>query len=161
MKLSPHGRSNAERQGVLPEEEESELIADTTKIITQHEGKSPSGWLGPWISQSRITPDLLQEHGYKYLLDWCHDDQPTWFDTRSGQRILSIPYPQEINDIPAIMVRRASAGEFANMIIDQFDEMFNQATLATISYGYCTACLHHGTAVQTASSAASFATYCQ
>jgi peptidoglycan/xylan/chitin deacetylase (PgdA/CDA1 family) len=121
-----HGRTNAERQGILNEVEESALIAGTTEALHRHEGKAPAGWLGPWISQSRLTPDLLQEQGYKYLLDWCHDDQPTWFKTRNG-RILSVPYPQEINDIPAIMVRRTPAAEFAGMIIDNFDEMLEQS----------------------------------
>ena len=115
-----HGRSNAERQGILPEAEERQLISEATEAIRQHEGKPPAGWLGPWISQSLLTPDLLQEQGYRYLLDWCHDDQPTWFRTRQG-RILAVPYPQEINDIPAIMVRRAGAAEFAAMIIDNID----------------------------------------
>ena len=121
-----HGRTNSERQGVLSEDEERQLIAETTEAIQRHEGKAPQGWLGPWISQSWATPDLLQEQGYRYLLDWCHDDQATWFRTRHG-RILAVPYPQEINDIPAIMVRRTGAAEFANMIIDNFDEMREQS----------------------------------
>ena len=129
-----HGRTNAERQGILSETEERQLIAETTATIQQYESQPPSGWLGPWISQSHLTPDLLQERGYKYLLDWCHDDQPTWFKTRQG-RILSVPYPQEINDIPAVMVRRASAAEFSNMIIDNFDEMLLQSQQQPIVMG--------------------------
>lgn len=121
-----HGRSNSERQGDLDETAERELIAQTTAEIARHEGSAPQGWLGPWISQSKLTPDLLQECGYKYLLDWCHDDQPTWFKTRAG-KILSVPYPQELNDIPAIVARHATAAEFADMIIDQFDEMREQS----------------------------------
>ena len=58
-----------------------------------------------WISESRVTPDLLAEAGYDYLLDWGIDDQPIWFRTRGGKRILSVPYPQEVNDIPAIVAR--------------------------------------------------------
>ncbi|MBM3572788.1 MAG: polysaccharide deacetylase [Alphaproteobacteria bacterium] len=122
-----HGRTNAERQGVLDEAAERRLIADTTDAIRRHADRAPAGWLGPWISESRITPDLLAEAGYSYLLDWCHDDQPTWFATRGGRPILSVPYPQELNDIPAIMVRRAGAEEFADMIVDQFDEMTRQS----------------------------------
>ena len=129
-----HGRSNAERQGILPEAEERQLISEATEAIRQHEGKPPAGWLGPWISQSLLTPDLLQEQGYRYLLDWCHDDQPTWFRTRQG-RILAVPYPQEINDIPAIMVRRAGAAEFAAMIIDNIDEMLQQARAQPLVMG--------------------------
>lgn len=69
-----HGRTNAERQGVLDEADERALIAEVTAVIEREEGRRPSGWLGPWISQSRTTPDLLAEAGYDYLLDWCHDD---------------------------------------------------------------------------------------
>ena len=100
-----HGRTNSERQGIMPEAGETALITDTTDVITKTHGARPEGWLGPWISQSRATPDLLQECGYSYLLDWCMDDQPVWMKTRNG-RILSVPYPQEINDIPAIVARR-------------------------------------------------------
>src|SRR5262245_63564106 len=64
-----HGRSNSERQGDLEEKMERLLIEETTAAIEQHSGKRPRGWLGPWISQSPVTPDLLQEAGYRYLLD--------------------------------------------------------------------------------------------
>jgi peptidoglycan/xylan/chitin deacetylase (PgdA/CDA1 family) len=122
-----HGRTNAERQGVLAEAEEQALISETTAVITAFEGKPPGGWLGPWISQSTVTPDLLEEAGYTYLLDWCMDDQPVWMKTRSGRGILSIPYPQEINDIPSIVARKDSATQFADMIIGNFDEMLSQS----------------------------------
>jgi len=129
-----HGRSNAERQGVLSQSEEETLIAECSSAIELHEGQAPRGWLGPWISESEHTPDLLQKAGYRYLLDWCHDDQPVWMRTDEG-RILSVPYPQEINDIPAIMVRRASAREFADMIIDNFDEMLYQSEAQPLVMG--------------------------
>ncbi|GAB0113460.1 polysaccharide deacetylase family protein [Acidisoma sp. C75] len=125
--IAGHGRSNAERQSVLSEAEEARLIAETTEAIRRHEGHAPAGWLSPWIAESRVTPDLLAEAGYSYTLNWCHDDQPTWLRTRSGQPLLAIPYPQEVNDIPAIAVRRMGAAEFADMIVDQFNEMLEQS----------------------------------
>ena len=121
-----HGRTNSERQGGLSEKDESNLISETTARITEEEGHAPKGWLGPWISESTSTPDLLHEQGYQYLLDWCHDDQPTWMKTRTGN-LLSVPYPQELNDIPAIMIRKVSAEQFSKMIIDNFDEMLEQS----------------------------------
>jgi peptidoglycan/xylan/chitin deacetylase (PgdA/CDA1 family) len=121
-----HGRTNAERQGVLSESAEAALIAEATARLTQEEGVAPAGWLGPWISQSHLTPDLLQEAGYRYLLDWAHDDQPIWMTTRAG-RILSVPYPQELNDIPSIVGRKDSPQQFADMIVDAFDEMLDQS----------------------------------
>ena len=120
-----HGRTNSERQGLLPEPGERALIAEATARIAAAEGRPPRGWLGPWISESRVTPDLLHEAGYAYLLDWAHDDQPTWLKTRTG-RILSIPYAQELNDIPAIVARKTGAAEFADMLVDQADEMLRQ-----------------------------------
>jgi allantoinase len=124
--IAAHGRSNSERQGHLSEADERALIADATREIARHEGKPPRGWLGPWISESTVTPDLLKEAGYRYLLDWCHDDRPVPLNTRAGP-ILSVPYPQEANDANAIAVRRMDADAFADLIVDQFDEMSRQA----------------------------------
>lgn len=124
--IAAHGRSNSERQGALDEDAERALIAEATEVIAAAEGTPPRGWLGPWISQSHVTPDLLHEAGYRYLLDWCHDDQPVWMRTRGG-RILAVPYPQELNDIPWIVRRSLDAGGFADMIVDQCDEMLRQA----------------------------------
>ena len=129
-----HGRSNAERQGGLDEAAEAALIAEATATIAHHEGGPPAGWLGPWISQSRVTPDLLKEAGYDYLLDWCHDDQPTWFKTRAGP-ILAVPYPQEVNDIPSIVGRKMGAAEFAEMIVDNFEEMLAQSAAQPLVFG--------------------------
>jgi hypothetical protein len=99
------------------------LIGEATARLTEAEGRVPEGWLCPWISHSHLTPDLLAEAGYSYLLDWCMDDQPVWFKCRGGRRILAVPYPQELNDIPAIVARKETGANFADMIVDQFDEM--------------------------------------
>lgn len=130
-----HGRSNSERQGVLDEAGEQALIAGATATILREEGRRPDGWLGPWISQSRTTPDLLAEAGYRYLLDWCHDDQPVWMTTRTGGRILSVPYPQELNDIPAVVARKVEGRAFAEMIMDGFDEQLAQSAAQPLVFG--------------------------
>ncbi|SON56697.1 putative urate catabolism protein [Hartmannibacter diazotrophicus] len=117
-----HGRTNAERQGDLWEIDEQRLIADVTEKISANEGAPPRGWMGPAASESRVTPDLLKEAGYRYVMDWPADDQPFWLRTRSGP-LLSVPYPAELNDSAAIIHRRQTAHDFAQMIVDQFDEM--------------------------------------
>ena len=129
-----HGRSNSERQGELTEYKEQLLIEETTAAVEKHSGKRPRGWLGPWISQSHLTPDLLQESGYTYLLDWCHDDQPVWMKTRKG-RILSLPYPQELNDIPQIVARKREGSEFADMIVDAFEVMHEECSRRPLVMG--------------------------
>ncbi|WP_191084450.1 polysaccharide deacetylase family protein [Roseococcus microcysteis] len=123
--IAGHGRTNSERQSVLPEAEEAALIAESTAAITQHEGAPPRGWLSPWIAESRVTPDLLAEAGYRYTLNWCMDDQPVWMRTRAG-RLLAIPYPQEANDIPSIVGRKDGAEQFAELIVEDFSERMRQ-----------------------------------
>jgi peptidoglycan/xylan/chitin deacetylase (PgdA/CDA1 family) len=124
--IASHGRTNSEHQAGLNESDERTLIDAVTATFVQHEGAPPAGWLSPWIAETERTPDLLDEAGYRYLLDWCMDDQPVWLKTRQG-RILAVPYPQELNDSAAIIGRRVSAAEFSDMVIDQFDEMLEQS----------------------------------
>ncbi len=121
--LIGHGHTNAERQAALPEDGERALLAACRARIERESGSAPAGWLSPWISESFTTPDLLAETGYRYTLNWCHDDQPVRFATRSGQSLWSIPYPQELNDIPMIVARQMDGAAFADMIVDNFDEM--------------------------------------
>jgi peptidoglycan/xylan/chitin deacetylase (PgdA/CDA1 family) len=124
--LLGHGRTNTERQGDYPEGQERELIQEATEAFRQNEGKTPDGWMGPWISESLITPDLLREEGYLFVMDWSCDDQPIWMKTRSGP-LLSIPYHIEINDSPAQLTRFQTAEEFTDMTIGHFDEMLRQS----------------------------------
>lgn len=123
--IAGHGRTNSERQSVLPESEERALIAESTAAIARHEGVAPRGWLSPWIAESRSTPDLLAEAGYAYTLNWCADDAPIWMRTRAG-RLLAIPYPQEVNDIPSIVGRKDGAEQFADMVVDDLEERLLQ-----------------------------------
>lgn len=130
-----HGHTNAERQGQFDEQSELDLIQACAQRIERESGKKPRGWLSPWISESPVTPDLLAETGYDYTLNWCHDDQPTRMQTRNNQSLWSIPYPQEINDIPMLIGRQMDTEPFANMIIDQFDEMLQQSKTQPLVMG--------------------------
>ena len=121
-----HGRTNSERQSVLPEAEEAALIAEATETLARAEGTPPKGWLSPWIAESHATPDLLKAAGYGYTLNWAMDDQPVWMRTKHGP-LLSIPYPQEANDIPSIVARKDGGQAFAEIVRENFDEMLEQS----------------------------------
>ena len=120
-----HGVTNSEEQGAYSETEEGALIARATEAFRDHEGDGPGGWMGPWISESAHTPDLLAENGYRYIMDWSADDQPFWMRTRAG-KLLSIPYHIEINDSPAQLSRRHTADDFTRMVTAHFDEQMRQ-----------------------------------
>jgi len=125
--LVGHGHTNAERQGVLEEAAERALLEACRARILAESGRAPAGWLSPWISESHHTPDLLAETGYAYTLNWCHDDQPTRMHTRSGAALWAVPYPQELNDIPMVVGRLMDGKDFAQLVIDHFDEMLEQS----------------------------------
>jgi len=133
--LVGHGYSNAERQGALDEGDERELLLLCRGRLQAQSGQELAGWLSPWISESPVTPDLLAETGYRYTLNWCHDDQPLAMRTRSGRPLWSVPYPQELNDIPMIVARQMDAKDFAQMIIDNLDEMLEQSRAQPLVMG--------------------------
>ena len=132
--LIGHGHTNAERQADMPEAQERALLESCRARIAAHSGTVPGGWLSPWISESRATPHLLASTGYRYTLNWCHDDQPVPMHTQAGP-LWSIPYPQELNDIPMIVVRQMDGKDFAQMIIDNFDEMLAQSARQPLVMG--------------------------
>ncbi|MBV8394058.1 MAG: polysaccharide deacetylase family protein, partial [Alphaproteobacteria bacterium] len=106
-----HGRTNAERHGHMWEADEKRFLEEVRDAITKASGKPPRGWMAPWMASTRVTPDLLKETGFDFLMDWPDDDQPLWMKTRAGP-IMSVPYPIEINDSPQILVRHHSPEQF-------------------------------------------------
>jgi hypothetical protein len=62
------------------------------------------------------------------------DDQPIWMRTRAGP-FLSVPYPQEVNDIPSVVARTDTADTFAAMILDDFEERLAQSREQSLVMG--------------------------
>lgn len=129
-----HGRTNAEHQNGLSEDEERALIREATAAIEAAEGRPPRGWMSPGAHPSARTEDLLAEAGYRYTLDWPVDDQPVWLRTQRGP-LLSVPYPHEVNDVPMVVLHHGGAATFADMIVDQFDELLAQAAKQPLALG--------------------------
>ncbi|MDH3427854.1 MAG: polysaccharide deacetylase [Gemmatimonadota bacterium] len=131
-----HGISNGtERPIDMAEATERKMVEDVTALMTAADGMRPAGWLSPYLTPSLVTTDLLIENDYDYVLDWgtC-DEQPFWVKGTGGT-ILSVPYPIELNDQPAIVGRRCTGEEYAGMLVDQFDEMLRQSEDAPLVFG--------------------------
>jgi peptidoglycan/xylan/chitin deacetylase (PgdA/CDA1 family) len=119
-----HGFTQQNMQKV---ENESEVIAKTTKALAEAAGgKRPLGWLGPGLTETWETPDLLIEHGYQYVADWVLDDQPVVLKTRT-KPLVSIPYTQEINDVPMMLIQHHPASEYFQRATDQFEQLYHDA----------------------------------
>src|SRR5262249_51329435 len=121
-----HGRTNAELLRGMWEQDEARAIEECTAVLEKHVGVRPTGWMGPGALESNITPDMLKEAGYTHLLDWPVDAQPLWTKTRAGT-LLSVPYPMELNGAGSQAHRDHTGREFAEMIVDQFEEMLEQS----------------------------------
>jgi peptidoglycan/xylan/chitin deacetylase (PgdA/CDA1 family) len=118
-----HGRNNSTLMAGLPEAEERQVIRDIYSAISQSTGEKPRGWLGPALTETHNTLDLLAEAGFDYVCDWVNDEQPYAMKVKSG-RMTSIPYSLEINDLPAILELKQSPAAFGQMIKDQFDVLY-------------------------------------
>jgi peptidoglycan/xylan/chitin deacetylase (PgdA/CDA1 family) len=119
-----HGFSQKNMQKVANERED---IVKTRQIITDFTGRPPRGWLGPGLTETWETPDLLVEEGYDYVCDWVLDDQPVWLKTRT-KPILNVPYTQECNDVAMMLIQHHTAAEYRNRAVDQFNQIYADAT---------------------------------
>ena len=115
-----HGYTQRNMQKV---ENEREDIAKTTEAIRAFTGKRPRGWLGPGLTETWETPDLLAEAGYEYVCDWVLDDQPVVLKTR-GKPIVNVPYTQECNDVAMMLIQHHEAGEYYRRAMDQFEQIY-------------------------------------
>ena len=104
-------------------ENEREAIRQTAEAIAAFTGKRPRGWLGPGLTETWETPDLLAEEGYEYVCDWVLDDQPVALRTR-GQPIVNIPYTQECNDVAMMLIQHHPAHEYYQRAVDQFEQLY-------------------------------------
>ena len=118
-----HGITNSIIINAQAEKEERALIKEVVTTITRSVGKAPRGWLGPALSETVNTLDILAENGIEYVGDWVNDDQPYPMEVRKGT-MFAMPYSQEINDIPAMLGLHRSPEEFGQMICDQFDVLY-------------------------------------
>jgi len=114
-----HGFTQRSMQKVKDERGD---IRKTRDVIRSATGAAPRGWLGPGLTETWETPDLLAEEGYDYVADWVLDDQPVWLKTR-GKSILSVPYTQECNDVAMMLIQHHKASEYADRALDQFEQI--------------------------------------
>jgi allantoinase len=120
-----HGPNNSMLFTGMPEDAERAIIGDVLATIEKATGKKSRGWLGPALTETDHTLDLLAEAGIEYVADWCNDEQPYTMTTRNGP-IVAMPYTLEIGDIPVFLFHGGSGEDFERMIVDQFDMLYEE-----------------------------------
>jgi peptidoglycan/xylan/chitin deacetylase (PgdA/CDA1 family) len=118
-----HGRTNSVLHTGMTVDDERRVLAEITHIITDATGRPPRGWMGPGLTETRHTPQLLAELGYQYVLDWTNDDQPY---PLSVPGMLSVPYSVELNDL-LIFGKGATGTDFVQMVVDQYEQLHADA----------------------------------
>jgi allantoinase len=107
------------------EDDERDVIRRTVKLIEKTTGQTPRGWMGPGLSETYDTPDILAEEGIEYVADWVNDDQPYPMKVKSGT-LIAIPYTLEINDITIHLLQQHRSPELFERTRDQFDTLYRE-----------------------------------
>ncbi|MCI1748662.1 MAG: polysaccharide deacetylase family protein [Acidipropionibacterium sp.] len=126
--IMTHGISNLRTLYDMPYEEEEEFYRLNQELArTYYGGVEIKGMLGPKISGTDNTCDLMVEHGMTYHADWIHDEQPRPLRTRSGRPLVSMPYSFMLNDVPMLHVRNLSGEDFVAMAKAQLERSLRDA----------------------------------
>ena len=106
-------------------EDQRSTIHRSLDLLQGFTGRRPLGWLGPGLTQTYETPDLLAEAGIQYIGDWVYDDEPTEIRTPHGP-LVTLPYTVELNDIPMMLVQHHRADELLRRASDQFERLYRE-----------------------------------
>lgn len=103
--------------------DQRDMIHRSMDLLEAFTGTRPVGWLGPGLTQTLETPELLAEAGVRYIGDWVWDDEPCTIHTDQGP-LVTLPYTVELNDIPTMMVQHHESPYWAVRCQDMFDRLY-------------------------------------
>jgi len=107
----------------LPVADERALIERSLAMLERAMGHRPKGWHSIARSQSFATPDLLQEAGLDYMVDWVNDELPYAFNNG----LVNIPLNHELSDRQILTVQQQSVDSYAGQILDAYDWLLAEA----------------------------------
>jgi peptidoglycan/xylan/chitin deacetylase (PgdA/CDA1 family) len=114
-----HGRTNSILHTAMTVDQERRVLADVADTISEATGSRPRGWMGPGLTETHHTPELLAEMGFQYVLDWTNDDQPY---PLSVPGLISVPYSVELNDL-LLFAKGTTGPEFVQIVKDQYEQL--------------------------------------
>ena len=117
--LMGHGLTNSRILAGMDYETERKVVMETRQCIEDW-GLKMKGWLGPGLTETWNTLDLLKEAGAEYVADWVSDDLPF----RMNNGLYTIPYSLELNDMPLFNNPSISIVDFERRICDSFDTLY-------------------------------------
>jgi allantoinase len=106
-------------------DDQAAMIEKSLNTLEHFAGTRPRGWLGPGLTETYETPDLLAQTGIEYIGDWVYDDEPTEISTKHGP-LVTLPYSVELNDIPMMLVQHHESAYFATRCLDSFERLYQE-----------------------------------
>jgi allantoinase len=104
-------------------EDQRDMVHRSMDLLERFAGRRPVGWLGPGLTQTLDTPEILAEAGVRYIGDWLWDDEPVEIATAKGP-LVTLPYTAELNDIPAMIVQHHESPYWLTRCRDAFDRLY-------------------------------------
>jgi allantoinase len=106
-------------------EDERQVIRQTINTIRDFTGKAPRGWLGPGLTETANTLDILAEEGIEYVCDWVMDDQPCEMKTTT-RPVVMVPYSVELNDITIMVIQHHESRVLFERVMAQFERLYQE-----------------------------------
>ncbi len=106
-------------------DDERAAIRKAIATIRDFTGKAPRGWLGPGLTETDRTLDILAEEGIEYICDWVMDEQPVEMRTTAGP-VVMVPYSVELNDIAIMVIQQHEARVLYERTMAQFESLYQE-----------------------------------
>ena len=106
-------------------DDERAAIRKTIATIRDFTGTAPRGWLGPGLTETDHTLDILAEEGIEYICDWVMDEQPVEMKTTAGP-VVMVPYSVELNDIAIMVIQQHEARVLYERTMAQFERLYRE-----------------------------------
>jgi peptidoglycan/xylan/chitin deacetylase (PgdA/CDA1 family) len=106
-------------------DDERAAIRKAIATIRDFTGKAPRGWLGPGLTETDRTLDILAEEGIEYICDWVMDEQPVEMRTTAGP-VVMVPYSVELNDIAIMVIQQHEARVLYERTMAQFERLYQE-----------------------------------
>ena len=106
-------------------DDERAAIRKAIDTIRDFTGKAPRGWLGPGLTETDRTLDILAEEGIEYICDWVMDDQPVEMKTTASP-VIAVPYSVELNDIAIMVIQHHEARVLYERTMAQFERLYQE-----------------------------------
>jgi allantoinase len=123
-----HGQTNSIMHTTFEPGEEEAFLKEMFATLDASLPARPRGWLGPGLTETFATPQLLADAGFTYLLDWCADDQPFKLNVPG---LISVPYSLDVNDISMHMSRAFNGPEYEQAVMDHFEVLLEESATSS------------------------------